>query len=68
MTKKMKRILNQLDTSDSSAAKAVYDHLTCVAENGPAYATDKSMLCEAEMLRDYAESVITQLGLSKEVK
>ena len=69
MTNKMKRILDQLEDSCSSAALAVFDHLTTVAENGPEYSTDKAMRDQAEELRDEAQGVIDALTKKqKEVK
>lgn len=58
MSDKFIQVCEELSSSDSSAAHAVLDHLSTVAENGPEYATDAAMLCEAENLRDYAEGVI----------
>jgi hypothetical protein len=57
----MKQILAQLEDSSSSAALAVFDHLTTVAANGPEYSTDEAMLCEAENLKEWAEMIIEQL-------
>jgi len=61
MTKRMEEILEVLDASGSSAASAVAVHLSTVAENGAAYATDKSLLYEAQALRQYAQMVIDEI-------
>lgn len=62
ITDALAQVFEELTSSDSSAAHAVLDHLQTVAENGPEYATDEAMACEADNLIQSASQVLCALG------
>ncbi len=62
MSKKMEKVLEQLESSCTSEGNAVADCLRTIAANGGDMATDKHLLACAQEIGDWARFVIRENG------